>query len=173
LHREVYHFSEDPNIVRFLPHVPVTNPSEQAGVWAIDAAHAPLYWFPRDCPRVTAWPRDASERAAFEQAFDTVAPRLHAIEESWRDRFEDAVLHRYTFDGAAFAPWSKASGQFIATAPVEPLEVVTIGGLAAMHERAGIDLRFVDDLWPLHDIVEQGPWHFGVVRMRNARPRRT
>jgi hypothetical protein len=62
----LHHFSEDPNIVRFDPHVPVTNPEHRAGVWVIDAAHAPLYWFPRDCPRVTVWPRTSQEVQRFD-----------------------------------------------------------------------------------------------------------
>ena len=54
----LFHFSEDPDIARFLPHVPRTNSSHAPAVWAIDEEHSPLYWFPRDCPRVTAWPRN-------------------------------------------------------------------------------------------------------------------
>ena len=49
------HFSEDPSITRFTPHVPATNPGQAPAVWAIDAAHAPVYWFPRDCPRGAVW----------------------------------------------------------------------------------------------------------------------
>jgi hypothetical protein len=46
------HFSEDPTITTFTPR-----PSrlERDCVWAIDEAHAPLYWFPCECPRVAAW----------------------------------------------------------------------------------------------------------------------
>ena len=51
---DLFHFSHDPSIERFTPHVPATNPSQSPSVWAIDAEHAPLYWFPRNCPRVTA-----------------------------------------------------------------------------------------------------------------------
>ncbi len=40
------HFSEDPSITRFVPHVPRTNPDHAPAVWAIDADHAPVYWFP-------------------------------------------------------------------------------------------------------------------------------
>jgi hypothetical protein len=43
--------------------------------------------------------------------------------------------------------------------------------LCAAHEQAGIDLRFVDDLWPTHDLAVDGRWEFSIVRMANARPR--
>ncbi|HMG50328.1 MAG TPA: hypothetical protein VK597_07005, partial [Inquilinus sp.] len=60
----LFHFSDDPAIERFEPR-PVRVPSARpAGrewlngplVWAIDDAHQMLYLFPRDCPRILAWP---------------------------------------------------------------------------------------------------------------------
>ncbi len=52
---EVLHFSEDPTITVFVPHVPRTAQVTEPLVWAVDSAIAPAYWFPRDCPRVLAW----------------------------------------------------------------------------------------------------------------------
>lgn len=49
---EVLHFSEDPTITEFVPHVAATAQISGAYVWAVDAALAPAYWFPRQCPRV-------------------------------------------------------------------------------------------------------------------------
>ena len=99
----LYHFSEDPTIERFVPHVPATNPTHEPAVWAIDAQHAPLYWFPRDCPRVTAWPRSETERREFEAAFGTTAERVHAVEHTWVDRIRAAELSRYSSLPGRFA----------------------------------------------------------------------
>jgi hypothetical protein len=52
---EVLHFSEDPGITEFVPHVAPTARVSPAYVWAVDAARAPDYWFPRNCPRMLAW----------------------------------------------------------------------------------------------------------------------
>jgi hypothetical protein len=52
----LWHFSEDPSLERFRPHVPATNPRAQPLVWAVDTRHAPMFWFPRDCPRGCIWP---------------------------------------------------------------------------------------------------------------------
>lgn len=52
----LWHFSEDPALGRFLPHVPVTNPQAPPLVWAVDTRHAPTFWFPGDCPRGCIWP---------------------------------------------------------------------------------------------------------------------
>src|SRR5262245_59968364 len=72
----LHHFSEDPTITRFVPHVPATNPDHRPAVWTIDTEHAPLYWFPRDFPRVTVWPRGRGGRTHFASWFVTTADRL-------------------------------------------------------------------------------------------------
>ena len=51
----VLHFSEDPTIVEFLPHVAATSSDPEPVVWAVDADRAPDYWFPRARPRALAW----------------------------------------------------------------------------------------------------------------------
>jgi hypothetical protein len=35
----LFHFSEDPAIEAFVPHVPRSNPTQPASVWAIDEDH--------------------------------------------------------------------------------------------------------------------------------------
>lgn len=167
----LFHFSEDPSITRFVPHVPRTNPTHPPAVWAIDEEHSPLYWFPRDCPRVTAWPRNATGATAFHQAFDTDARRVHAIESGWLERMSTTTICCYELDAADFTPWNDASGQWICEHDVEPLSVAPIGDLLALHRDAGIELRVVDSLWPLRDLAHRGPWDFSTVRMGNARIR--
>jgi len=167
----LFHFSEDPSIDRFVPRVPPTNPTQSPAVWAIDDVHAPLYWFPRDCPRVTAWPRYDGERAAFREAFTTSASRIHAAELAWLDRTRTAVLYRYEFDRGPFEAWSEANGQWIARSEVRPLAVEPVDDLLAAHAAAGIELRFVPELWSLHDLAISDRWDFSIVRMRNAAPR--
>lgn len=167
----VYHFSEDPRITVFRPHVPATNPAHAPAVWAIDAAHAPLYWFPRDCPRVTAWSRNDDERRRFERAFTTVASRVHAIESAWLAPMRTTRLYRYELPAAKFSPWTNASGQWIAEHDVEPSAVVPVGDLLDAHAAAGIDLRIVSSLWPIHDLAVSDDWDFSIVRMANAQPR--
>ena len=120
----LFHFSEDPSIARFVPHVPATNPDQPPAVWAIDAEHAPLYWFPRDCPRVTAWPRTDGRAARRSQAaFATTASRVHGMEAGWLDRLRAVTLYRYSFAAGDFVPWADASGQWIADHAVEPIAV--------------------------------------------------
>jgi hypothetical protein len=166
----VYHFSEDPSIDRFTPHVPRSNPTQAPAVWAIDEDHAPLYWFPRDCPRVTAWTRDATERAAFHSAFCTTADRVHAIEVGWLKAMQTTTLYRYILDASFFRPWPPASGQWISESIIDPVGMDSVGPLIERHAGADIELRIVPSLWPVHALAVSGRWDFSIVRMSNARP---
>jgi hypothetical protein len=164
----LHHFSEDPSIERFDPHVPLTNPTHEPAVWAIDSAHAPLYWFPRNCPRVTAWPRNEGEQLAFQHTFHTTALRFHATEIAWTERMNSTELFRYDFDPAAFEPWPAADGQFIATSSVVPIAVTPVGNLLDLHTGAGIELRFVEALRPLAAMAASDKWGFSIVRLANT-----
>jgi hypothetical protein len=167
----LYHFSEDPNIERFVPHVPRTNPTQSPGVWAIDSEHAPLYWFPRDCPRVAVFPLHEGDRPAFQERFTTSARRVHAIESGWLGRMCGAQIYRYEFDAAPFSPWEEANGQWIASTEIVPASVTPMGDLLVAHVDAAIELRIVPSLWPLHELVLESGFDFSIVRMHNAQPR--
>ena len=134
----LHHFSEDPAIERFVPHVPATNPNHPPAVWAIDAAHAPLYWFPRDCPRVTVWADTDAELSAFQNCFTTTASRLHAIEHAWLPSMQRVELYRYDLPADSFAPWTDADGQWLSTESVVPLGVAAVGD-AALYRRLRLD----------------------------------
>jgi hypothetical protein len=162
---EVLHFSEDPTITRFEPHVPPSNPQVPPMVWAIDERHAPLYWFPRDCPRVTFWSADGSPADGLGP---TTAARVHAIEAGWLARVRACRLHTYRFDAAPFEPWPDADGHWVAQQAIEPRSVEPVGDLLARHVEAGIELRIVPSLQPLVDPVVASGYRFSLVRMANA-----
>jgi len=165
----VYHYSEDGSIRRFAPHVPQTNPGHPASVWALDAEHSPLYWFPRNCPRISVWARDDSEQALLRDTFETEASRVCAAETGWMERVRDAHLYRYHFDGATFAPWDEADGQYVAHDVVYPERVERIDDLLALHAAAEVELRFTPRLGTLMDRILQSGLPFSFVRIRDAK----
>lgn len=167
----LFHFSESSSIERFTPHVPPTNPTETSQVWAIDEAHQSLYWFPRDCPRVAVWTRTVADRPRFQEVFCTMADRVHAMEAAWLHRMQQCELFRYELPSAAFRPWVKASGQWVADVAVEPLAVEPVGDLFSLHAEAGVELRLVPSLWPMADLAQSDEWDFSIVRLANAAPR--
>jgi hypothetical protein len=162
---EVLHFSEDPGIDRFDPHVPATNPSQAPRVWAIDEVHAPLYWFPRGCPRVAFWTQDGAPPSLLGP---TAAARVHAVEAAWLDRIRACRLVVYRFDAVGFEPWSEADGHWVAHEPVVPRSVTPVGDLLTAHAEAGIELRVVPSLHPLVDPVVASGYRFSIVRLANA-----
>ena len=166
----LFHFSEDGGLRRFAPHVPATNPSHPPAVWAIDGDHAPLYWFPRDCPRVSVWARDDDEHARLSECFGTQASRISAIESGWFERVRAAHLYRYTFDPAPFRPWQAADGQYVADDVVLAECVDRLDDLLALHADAGVELRITPRLGPLLDQVLDSGLAFSCVRLRNALP---
>ena len=161
------HFSEDPTITRFEPHVPATNPEHEPAVWAIDEAHAPVYWFPRDCPRGSVWANSEPERLVLEKLFHTTARRVHAAKLDWIERIRGAQLYVYELDPAPFTEWPVAEGQWTAREPVVPMGVRPVGDLLDRHAREGIELRFVPDLARFWDVVVTSGLPFSGVRLRN------
>jgi hypothetical protein len=159
------HFSEDPDIERFVPHVPATNPGQPPQVWAVDDLHAPLFWFPRDCPRITFWSGDETPVDALGP---TTATRVHAIEEAWFDRVRTCELYVYRFDPGGFAPWSDADGYWVSADPQVPRGVDPVGDLLEHHRACGIELRVLPNLMPLRDAVLRSGYRFSMCRMANA-----
>ncbi|BCJ53558.1 hypothetical protein Asp14428_50330 [Actinoplanes sp. NBRC 14428] len=159
---QVLHFSEDPHITRFAPPG-----SLSPYVWALNAEQAPAYWFPRDCPRVLAWPGPRTTVADRGLLQDH---RVHAIEYGWLGRLRTVLLYAYRFDARPFRPLGTPDPYaMVATEAVQPLgPPEPVGDLLALHERAGIELRLLPSLWKLHDLVAASSLQFSCIRMRNA-----
>lgn len=168
MRRVVYHFSEDGTIDRFAPRPAPSDPSRPPGVWAVGSEHAPLYWFPRHCPRVSVWAVGRAQHEVLRERFATDATRICAAETGWLDRIRDARLYRYEFDMAEFRP-EREPGHFVAIEPVEPRAVVELDDLLGLHASAGVELRIAPKLGTLMDhILESGlPYNF--VRLRDVR----
>jgi hypothetical protein len=166
-HSVLFHYSEDPRISLFEPHVPRTNPNVAPAVWAIDGAHAPLYWFPRDCPRVTVWANTAAQRRRLGHLFGTNRSRVQAAPISWSDEIGACKLYEYRFEGADFDPWFEAEGQWISFRAVTPVEVVPVGNLFERHRTAKVDLRLEPSLGAIREQVVDSGLPFSIVRYKD------
>jgi hypothetical protein len=171
---EVLHFSEDPTITVFHPHVAATAQQPEAYVWAVDEVQAPAYWFPRQCPRAMAWVTPGTSASDRERVLGPGGgERVHAIEYDWVERFLGVELFAYRFLAAAFRPFGgPVPHAFVATRPVEPLgPAQPVGDLLRLHRDAGIQLRVLDSLWEFWDSVITSTLQFSGIRLRNATPR--
>jgi hypothetical protein len=171
---QVLHFSEDPTITRFRPHVAATARQSEAYVWAVDADQAPAYWFPRQCPRALAWAgpeTTPADRARF------LGPgggdRVHAVEYGWLHLMRTTRVCAYRLPAASFRPFGEPYPHaMVAVTPVVPLgPPEPVGDLFDRHAAAGIQLRVLPNLWEFFDAVAASTVRFSGIRLHNARPR--
>jgi hypothetical protein len=166
----LWHFSEDPSLGGFRPHTPVTNPQAPPLVWAVDTRHAPMFWFPRDCPRGCIWPVSATTAGDRERFFgQSAAKRIHVMEAGWLDRMRDCRLYAYRLPAGPFRP-HEVGGYWIADEQVEAIEQVAIDDLVGRHATAGIELRITPSIWPFWRRVASSTVEYSGSRLRNSAP---
>jgi hypothetical protein len=165
----LWHVSEDDSIPRFAPHLRAEHDADEPFVWAVDTRHLPMYWFPRDCPRATFWARRGTTGDDIVRFLDADRTRrVHAIERGWEEPMRLVRPVAYRLPPETFEPYPPAGGYWVSRATVTPLEVVALGDLVALHERAGIELRVLDRLLPFWDEVVASTLEYSGIRLRNA-----
>jgi hypothetical protein len=170
---KLFHFSEDPNIRVFEPRESRALPGLPEGerlVWAIDEWHSPMYFFPRDCPRVMLWALGDSRPEDAEKWIGPGDFRMAAfVETGWMPRIEACELYRYSLDGEQFVDLRDA-GMHVSQHTIEPLEVERMGFLPERLTATKVDLRPVESLQPLAEArLWESSLHFSGIRLRNAR----
>ena len=166
---ELYHFSEDPTIRVFHPHRAKSSSLDEPFVWTIDDWHAPMYFFPRDCPRACFWPGPRTSEEDRRIWFDHVRARMViAIEAAWLDRVRAATLYRYRMPEAPFELVDATAGYWVARETVTPLAVEPVGDLLQALAGAEVELRITPTLIPLWGRVIRSTLEFSGTRLRNA-----
>jgi hypothetical protein len=171
---QVLHFSEDPTITRFVPHVAATAAQPEPYVWAVDFERAPDYWFPRQCPRAMAWVTPETSDMDRDRIIGVgCGRRVHAIEYGWLEAMRTVRVYAYRLPAELFRPCGTPEPHaFVAVEPVEPLRPPElVSDLFGCHAEAGIQLRVLDNLWPFWDAVITSTVGFSGIRLANARPR--
>jgi hypothetical protein len=139
-------------------------------VWAVDDAHLRNYLFPRDCPRITYAAGPGTTRQDRERFLPGSGP-VAAIEHGWLEPLSRTPLHVYEMPPAPFALQDAAAGYWVALEAVEPIgSAVVADPLRALLDR-GVEVRLLQDFWPLCDAVAASSLEFSIIRKRNARPR--
>jgi hypothetical protein len=164
----LWHFSEDPSLGEFRPRA--AGPGALPLVWAVDTRHAPMFWFPRDCPRGCIWAVSTTTAADRQRFFgQSDAGRIHVIEADWLDRVRACRLYAYRLPAGAFRP-HEVGGYWVAEEPVEAAERVVVDDLLGRHARAGIELRITPSIWPFWRPVAESTVEFSGSRLRNTAP---
>jgi hypothetical protein len=163
--------SEDPDITEFVPHVASTAQQPEPYVWAVDGDQAPAYWFPRNCPRATAW---VTETTTPEDQHCILGPgggrRVHAIEYPWLAAMSTTTVYAYRLPREPFRPIGEPRPYaWVASEPVRPLAPPEpLGDLIHLHERDGIQLRVLPRLGDFWAAVVASTLDYSGVRLANS-----
>jgi hypothetical protein len=169
---KLYHFSENPGIERFVPQAVPGRVNEEPVVWAVDADHAYIYYFPRECPRVTFYASANTSPEDVERFFGHSTARcVAAIESGWLDAMGTTRLYRYELADAGFDLQDEVAGYWVNRDDVTPLTVEPVGHLLAALAAQDVEVRIMPSLWPLYEAVVTSTLGFSVIRWRNAAPR--
>ena len=162
----LWHFSEDPSLDRFDPRA--AGPGSPSLVWAVDTRHAPMFWFPRDCPRGCIWPARTTTEADREYFFgQSGAQRIHVIEAGWLRQMLDCRLYAYRFPVEPFRPHD-VGGYWVTDDAIRASERIELNDLVGRHGQAGIELRVSPSIWPFWRRAANSTVAFSGSRLRNA-----
>jgi hypothetical protein len=166
----LWHFSEDPNLSRFVPKPTTSSDHPEPVVWAIETRHSPHFWFPRDCPRGCVWLTETTtEEDRVRFLGHSAAKRLHVMETAWAARVPACRLFAYRLPEEPFqSVGDHAAGYWTSREPVGALEQVEMGNLIERHAAAGIELRITPDIWPFWHSVIFSTLNFSGSRLKNA-----
>lgn len=164
----LFHVSEEPGIERFEPRA---SPSFiDPVVWAIDAELLRNYLLPRECPRVTFYAgRETTQTDA--DRFLGASRAVVAVESGWLERLRSCRLYCYHLPPQTFERIDENAGYFVSRSSVVPAFVEVFDDLIAELLKREVELRFLPNLWLLHDAVAASTLGFSMIRMRNALPR--
>jgi hypothetical protein len=165
----LWHFSEDASIEVFEPHVAKTSDREEPLIWAIDDWHAPMYFVPRDCPRVCFWAGETTTPGDRERWLGGLTPRfVMAIESDWLERLRSVALFRYRMPESGFVLDDVSAGHYVARTGVRPLAIDPVGDLLTALINAQVELRISSRLGPLWTRIARSTLEHSGTRLRNA-----
>lgn len=165
----IFHFSDDPAIVAFVPRTLAHRPEVEPLVWAVDQEHAGAYLFPRDCPRVLLWLTPETTAADRERCWGE-RPHTKMIahaEWSWYQRLSNSPIYRYELPSATFAPLSEDNWMWVSRETVIPAAMEPIFDILAAMAEQRIELRLMPSLAPLWG-AWQSTMHFSGIRLGNS-----
>lgn len=162
----LYHFSDKPDIKKFLPKTIPYNDLPPV-VWAIDEEHCVNYFFPRDCPRIIYGKSENATSADNEKFFaGTNSSRIITVENKNKERLSNAVIYKYTFDEKDFELRDKIAGYYISYAEVVPMKVEPMDNLIDKIKNTGTELRFTGDLNSLRiEILNSSIDNYSIIKM--------
>jgi hypothetical protein len=165
----LYHFSENPDINVFHPRKHPSHPNLEPMVWAIDEERAPIYFLPRNCPRICYWPTaNTTKEDLVTFQSETTASKIIVVEARWYKSILETNLYKYSLSAETFKIMDEGAGYFISHESITPIKVEPLGDLVQSLLDVNVELRFTPSLKPLRDKLPPSTLHFSMIRLRNA-----
>jgi hypothetical protein len=165
----LYHISETPGIKKFTPKRSLRKPKNL--VWAISEDKLHNYLLPRNCPRVTFFPKQDSNPADINRLLGrSNVKAVIAIEKKWVSIIKKTTLYKYEFNSKDFVLEDECAGYYVSETTQKPISVTTINNILDELLKYNIELRILPSLWKIREGVIKSSLDFSIIRMRNATP---
>ena len=136
----------------------------------IDRASTEKFLTPRDCPRVTYRPTEASTQDDIDRFFSSSSRYCVAIEHGWYKRMANTALYLYEFDTANFY-FDDAASFYVSDKTEIPISVTRYDDLFGELFKRDIEVRILNNLWPLIEALQKSSLHCSLCRIGNAIPK--
>lgn len=168
----VYHISEKGDIEIFHPRPSPSFYSAILGnvVFGITKALLHNYLFPRDCPRVTYYAGPHTSLPDRQRFLTGNAEYVLTVEQDWVARIKETTLYCYELEGKNFELLDECAGYYISYHTEKPIAITRINNpFNELLKNPSIELRAIDNLRPLADVVAKSSLNYSIIRMRNAK----
>ena len=170
----LFHVSEEAQIERFVPRIPQRDDLDKniGLVWAIDEARLPNYLLPRNCPRVTYHIGKNTNESDMKKFFSSPG-HVHTVvvEGRWYKTIKKTTLYVYEFHTDDFVLQDDVAGYYVSTSVQVPKAKYTITDLFTELINRHVEIRIVDNLWPLAEEVKASTLNWSLCRMAYAQPK--
>ena len=165
----LYHISETPGIKEFIPKRSLRK--QKNLVWAISEDKLHNYLLPRDCPRVTFFPKSGSDPADIKRLIvHSNVKTVIAIEKKWIPIIKKTTLYKYEFNAKDFVLEDECAGYYVSEKIQKPISVTTINNILDELLMYNIELKILSSLWKIREEVIKSSLDFSIIRMHNATP---
>ena len=165
----LFHVSEESNIEEFVPRIPYRKDVDRSKglVWALTELQLKKFLTPRDCPRATYRPIETSTQDDIDRFFSSSSRYCVAIEHGWYKRMANTALYLYEFDTANFY-FDDAASFYVSDKTEKPISVTMCDDLFGELFKRDIEVRILNNLWPLIEAVQKSSLHLSLCRISNA-----
>lgn len=166
----LFHVSEESDIRIFHPRAPKRSDLDPSIplVWAVSENRLVNFLTPRDCPRVCF---HKTENTSDEDSILFSSKDIQsvvAVESAWFERMQSVRLYLYEFNPENFHLQDACAGYYVSEKTETPVSVTIIDDVFSSLFERKVEIRILDNLWPLADRITKTNLDWSLCRMKNA-----